>query len=121
MKQTDLIKEDGKWFIILPEYIEQGGVKQDLELDDDIKILLEKIAKGSSEVSFLASETPFEGADCLVLDEPATASVGGAYYIIKILEGKPLNQRIWLKDLLLLVFEEIPEFIYFKTVLKPGK
>lgn len=116
MKQTDFIKEDGIWFIVIPEFLDQGGTKKDLKLDDDIRILLELVAEGSDEVSFLSDETAFEGADYLVLDEPATPSVGGAYYILKTLQGKPLNQRIWLKDLLLLVFEEMPEHIYFKKI-----
>lgn len=116
MQTTDLIKENGVWMIQLPEYTENEGSKKDLQLEDDVREILETLAEGKSEISVKACVNPFEGCDYLLLDELATPSVGGAYYTIKTLQGKPMNKRIWLKDLLLFQFEDIPETIYFKKI-----
>ena len=116
MKLTTFIKRNEKWFIELPEFIEQGGIESDLEIEPGNHALFEMLSPGKSRICLFASETPFENADKLVLFEPATPSVGGAYYFIQNFMGERMNKRIWIKDLLLLIFEDQPETIYFKLV-----
>ena len=114
MKLTTFIKKNEKWFIELPEFVEQGGIESDLEIETGNNVLFEMLSHGKTRICFFASETPFENADKLVLLEPATSSVGGAYYTIQNFQGQLMNKRIWIKDLLLLIFEDHPETIYFK-------
>ena len=63
------IKEDGHWFIHLPEYIEQGWSNSDLEMAEGAHKLLNSIAWGRNKVTISMSTEPFEGADVLELVE----------------------------------------------------
>ena len=115
MTETNFILKEGQWLIDLPEYTETEGPEQDLVLDSGEAALLNQLANGRTFLTILASREAFEGADRLEYMEDATPSVGGAYYKLCSRNGREVNQRVWLKDVLLLLLEEFPQTVYFKA------
>jgi hypothetical protein len=111
-------KEEGRWYIYLPEYLEQGWSKQDLEMVDGAHKLLQTIGYGRNKVMLRLSTERFEGADMLEVIELCEAPKGGAMYLLDTCQGKELNALIWICDIALFVFGDMPEHIYFQRVRK---
>lgn len=109
-------KEEGRWYIHLPLYLEQGWSKQDLEMVEGADKLLNTIASGRNRVSLRLSTEPFEGADVLELMEHCPAPKGGAVYLLETCHGKDVGSYIWICDIALFVFGDMPEHIYFQRV-----
>lgn len=71
----------GRWYLDLPDYLEQGGAPEDLERDGSLKDLLERVAQGKSSVHLVLDTHPFEGAEeAMLIGESGDHS--GAYYLI---------------------------------------
>ena len=108
------LRRSGGWYIDLPEYLALGGNPEDLQMVAGSDDVLDLFAEHRSSVSLLISDLPFEDADHLQLSEPGGAEEGGAYYHLGSLEGRRLNQVVWLCNVLLFVFGRIPKDIYIK-------
>jgi hypothetical protein len=111
------LKEEDKWYIDLPDYLEQGGRKEDLKMVAGTDDLLTLIARGKKQVTVTMDTQPFEGADVLGLIELCDQPMGGGYYIMYKCRGREINKRMWLCDVTLFVFGDIPERIYIRKVL----
>ena len=108
------VKEGNEWYIDLPEYLEQGGAKGDLQMVEGADTMLDRMAERGSTVVLNLAEEPFEGADELVLVEKCDPSIGGGYYLMEKYNGKAVNQRMWLCQVTEFVFGKLPERIFVK-------
>lgn len=104
-------KQGKQWFISAPEHNNPGRAPQ-TPLTEGSPKWLNTLARGSQTVSVQLDTKPFEGADQLELMEHG--SRGGGYYLMKTLNGRPVNKRLWICDVALFVFGDIPEGLYFK-------
>jgi hypothetical protein len=116
MKVFRFLKEDDKWFIDLPQFIESGGNKADLQMVEGADTMLDLMAEKKNEVSLRLSQDEFKGADKLDLKERCDPSVGGGYYIMDVYEGRKLDLLMWLCGVTEWVFGELPERIFVKRV-----
>lgn len=113
------IKENGLWYIDLPEYLQQGGSKADLQMVAGADEMLDIMARGKKKVTIELDREPFEGADLLELTELCEAPMGGGYYTMHTYKGRPLNKRMWLCDVTLFVFGDMPQKIFCKKLEGP--
>ena len=116
MRQHRFIHEGTRWFIDVPEYLEQGGNKADLEMISGADTMLDIIADDKDEVTLEINTGPFEGADELILTELCDPILGGGYYHMKRFENKEVDRDVWLCDVTRFVFGDIPDKIYVKRV-----
>lgn len=117
MKKYTFYKEDdNKWYIDLPEFIEQGGSKEELEMVSGADTFLDILSVGYDKVSLYISNQPFMDAETIQLDytDPENP-LGGAYYWLVNYKNKPFSLKIWLCSVTLFVFGEYPSVIYFKS------
>ena len=109
-------KQHNRWYIDLPEYLEQGGSKNDLEMVAGADEMLDIMARGRKKLSLEMDRELFADADLLQLDELCEAPMGGGYYILHTYGGKEINKRMWLCDVVLFVFGDMPEKIFIKKL-----
>lgn len=114
MNTYRFLKEGRDWFIDLPQYIENGGSKGDLQMVEGADTMLDLISQGSNEVSLSLDRTPFAGSDVLNLVERCDPFVGGGYYNLPVFEGKEFNKTMWLCAVTEYVFGDLPEQIFIK-------
>ena len=107
-------KEGRDWYIDLPEYIENGGSKGDLQMVEGADTMLDVISEGANEVSLTLDRAPFSGSDKLTLTERCDPYIGGGYYLLQSFEGKEFNKTMWLCAVTEYVFGDLPEQIYIK-------
>ena len=108
------LKEGHQWYIELPEYLARGGSKADLQMVEGADVLLDFMANGKKSVTLQLDREPFEGADVLELVELCEAPKGGGYYIMHTFRNYRIEKKIWLCDVTLFVFGDMPERIYIK-------
>ena len=114
MEAYTFVKEEGKWYIDLPEYIAAGGDKGDLQMVEGADTMLDIIVDGGDSVSLFLDRVPFPGSDKLVLTERCDPSIGGGYYKLGVFEGKEFNWTMWLCAVTEYVFGDLPEEIFIK-------
>ena len=110
------VKEDRQWYIDLPGYLAHGGNKADLQMVEGADVLLNFMAHGKKIVTLQLDRAPFEGADVLKLVELCDAPKGGGYYIMHTFRKQAIEKRIWLCDVTLFVFGDMPECIYIRKL-----
>jgi hypothetical protein len=108
------IKEGRDWYIDLPEYLENGGSKADLQMVEGADKMLDYISEGKNTVMLSIDRITFTGSDELRLIERCDPFVGGGYYNLQTFEGKELNQTMWLCAVTEYVFGDLPEQIFIK-------
>jgi hypothetical protein len=92
--------DDDRWFIDLPEYIEQGGDHEDLEMVRGADKLLDRISNGSNTAQVEVSLTPkLKKGVCLV--RVHQDEVGATYINL----FNPL-QTVWLCHVTQFVFKK---------------
>lgn len=116
MKTYRFKKEDDKWYIDLPQFLEAGGNKADLQMVEGADTMLDLMADQKNEVRLQLSMTEFKDADKLDLKERCDPSVGGGYYIMELYEGRKIELLMWLCGVTEWVFGELPERIFVKRV-----
>lgn len=116
MQTHRFVKEENKWFIDLPAYIEAGGNKGDLQMVEGADTMLDLIAGSEPETTITMHDAPFEGADEIVLLEICDPAVGGGIYLLKTFENKLIEQPMWLCAVTGFVFGELPPRIFVKRV-----
>jgi hypothetical protein len=117
MKKTVVFnKENGLWYIDLPEYLQIFGEnsKGNLLMVAGADTFLDEVCGGKDTVSVEISDEPFDIVDKDMLEayNHPPVEFGGNYII------EELNHRMWLCPTTLFVFEttQYPKTIYF-TVL----
>ena len=98
-------KEDGKWFIVLPEW---GGDKADLQMVCGADTLLDIFSSGYDTVKLFIDTVSFDDSKCLSLIE--TDSDSGTYSY----KDGDIDMTVWLCPVTKFVFGEIPKTIYFR-------
>jgi hypothetical protein len=121
MRAYKFIKEGRDWYIDLPEFIENGGSKGDLQMVEGADTMLDIISEGAKEVSLILERDPFPGSDKLILTERCDPYIGGGYYNLQIFEGKEVNKEMWLCAVTEYVFGELPDEIFIKRARVPHK
>ena len=102
------------WYVDLPEYIEQGGTVDDIEMVDGADDMLDLIADGTDSVELTISREPFNGAEKLTLTEKCPPNVGGGFYLLEEYAGQKINQKMWLCKVTEFVFGDIPQEIFIR-------
>jgi hypothetical protein len=106
------VKEDTTWYIDLPGYLDGGGDKEDLRLRAGTNRLLTILAGKRRRVTVTIDTEPFEGAEVMELVAHCEAPRGGAIYLMET--GREASVLIWICDIALFVFGDMPTSIYFK-------
>jgi hypothetical protein len=114
-------KQNGIWYIDLPEFLEQGlGTLADLMMVDGADTFLDHLAVNQSEVVVCFSEKPFDEAKFTLLTEAQgknnslfsflrfVPSQYGCYYRVSELN----NHRLWLCPVTKFVFGRYPDRIW---------
>ena len=115
------IREEGRWFIHLPEYTELGYNSADLEMVDGAHKLLNSISCGRNRLIVRISTEAFDGADVLELVELCEGAGGGAFYRMSTCNGIEVNTTMWICDIPLFIFGDMPPRIYVQRVRKAGE
>lgn len=110
-------KKDGYWWLQLPHT--NGHPYTEVALTSGIDELLQLLAGRRTQLWLQLATTAFLGASVLVLDAFCPAPDGGAFYRIYPHRGRPMQQRLWVCEVSLLIFGDFPERIYYK-LLKRG-
>jgi hypothetical protein len=107
MKNLKFEKEnDGKWYIVLPEW---EGAHNELEMVAGADVLLDSISKDGKYCEINVSEEPINNSIKLTLDRPASG--GGVYNV----DNHPSVMQIWLCHVTKFVYEgKLPETLYFQ-------
>ena len=119
-------EETGRWYIDLPDYLLDGGVKADLEMVMGADKMLDIYAQDSDNVTFSISDEPFSDnkwGDTLTLVclgmspddcEGLPEEDFGAVYQVSSILGIEYNFQIWLCPITKYVFDTYPKNIYIK-------
>jgi hypothetical protein len=103
-------KEDNCWFA------STSSAGRLHKLPEGARAVLNTIAEGSKAIRLKMDTEYFEGADCLTLEELCPFPQGGAYYLMHTSNGKSVAKRMWVCDLALFVFGDMPEHIYLRQL-----
>lgn len=114
LKAHTFIKENGKWHIDFIELLQSGVNKVDHILAEGSDTVLDVIARGKKRLRVVMDTRPFEGASVLELTRLCEAPLGGGYYRLYSSSGRLIKQDLWLCDMCLLVFGDIPERIFVR-------
>lgn len=118
MKLKFYKEENGNWYVDLPEYINEGGEKADLQMVSGADTWLNMIGDNSTEVTLdvdkqVEDSTQYEKLTLDNTDEGFPEL--GAYYRAKTFKGVDYsNFMMWLCPVVLYVFNEYPKEIYYK-------
>lgn len=106
---------DNRWYADLPDYIEDGGTKEDLEMVCGADTWLDIISQ-SREIDIELSDKPIDNSEVLTIDKYDDGfPEHGAYYRIGNFNGKSYsNMILWLCPVTLFVFGYYPPKIYYK-------
>ncbi len=110
-------KEDsGRWYADLPDYIAEGGTKEDCEMVAGADLWLDVLSQGENEITLRLETEPFESAEKLTLDKTDEGFPEfGAYYRIGTFQGIDYSNLIlWLCPVTLFVFGHYPKEIFYK-------
>lgn len=108
-------KIGNRWFLDLPEHIEQGGDAEDLERFGHFHDFLDLAAAGATTVFFHMDVHPFDGADFLEFTGDTGEKTGG-YYRLKSFEGQPVDLELWFNSIIYKNQPQLPQRIYIKRI-----
>ena len=100
--------EDGRWFVVLPDYV---GDQVDLEMVDGADAFLDFLTEDGLYVTVEVSLEDL-GDDAITLILAAHDAIGGTYQVEKLQEFK---NDVWLCNVVHFLFGEHPEMIYFRV------
>ena len=129
MRNLGFIKENGLWYVDLPEFLERGlGTRNNLLMVDGSDTFLDLLSNQGNRVTLTISEQDFEGCqgkldkidwgkNQSLLDSIGHAPVDyGAYYMVNELKGKPIQHRLWLCPVTEFVFGGYPNQIFISII-----
>lgn len=100
--------ENGKWFVVLPNY---DGDQEDLEMVDGADTFLDYLTEDGLYVNVDVSLKDTLD-DSIILNLVSHDEIGGTYQV----ENLPgFNHDIWLCNVVHFIFGEHPEMFYIKT------
>lgn len=100
--------EDGRWFVILPEW---DGLQEDLEMVDGADTFLDFLTTDDLYVTLdisLDEQVGYSSLEMVGHDQ-----LGGTY---RVNGADGFDQEVWLCNVVHFIFGEHPETIYFKEV-----
>jgi hypothetical protein len=100
--------EDGRWFVILPEW---DGLQEDLEMVDGADTFLDFLTTDGLYVTLDVSLDEFPGYSFLEL--VGHDALGGTYQVRNVVG---FDHEVWLCNVVHFLFGEHPENIYFKVL-----
>lgn len=106
-KHTFYREEDGRWYINLPEYIDGGGNKEDLEMVAGADVMLDILSKNKDRVDLHISTSENSYPYTLIKQDD-----NGNYLFYDSI--KEQNTPVWLCNVTTWVFGYYPEMIYLK-------
>lgn len=106
----NFVKKDNCWFVV------SGSANKLSELPEGARAVLNSVAGGRNAIRLKMDTEYFEGADSLTLLELCDGPRGGAYYMMQTCNGKNLFRKMWVCDLTLFVFGDMPESIYLRKL-----
>ena len=122
-------KENGMWYIDLPQFLEQGlGTKANLLMVAGSDTLLDKLSNNGTSIRLKIETERFDGYDVKMhyveqglpqetLDEVGHAPVEyGAYYVAAELFGNQCKHQLWLCPVTEYVLGSYPSRIYAKVI-----
>ena len=101
--------DKGSWYIDLPEWTD--GIEA-LQMVEGADTMLDTVSNNADECYLELSDTPFEGADILLLQESLQDSITGGIYMMPYYKGTEINHPMWLCGVTEFVFNGLPEKIY---------
>jgi hypothetical protein len=115
MNTHTFIKEKKGWYLNLESDLEEFN-HTDMALMEGSNYLLDLISNGQPKVTVSLDTEPFEKAVELKLIEICDTPSGGGYYEVRNDQGKLLRDKVWVCDVPLFVFGDIPDSIYIRKV-----
>lgn len=109
MKKIRFYRDENRWFADLPEWIENGGDRDDLEMILGADEWLDIIYNNEESVILNLSITPLRNK--IVLNQ---ADDAGGVYIAHEYNEEIVNHVLWLCAVTKFVFGEFPETIYYE-------
>ncbi len=109
-------KNDSGWYVDLPQYLQQGGDIDDLQMVEGADRMLDIIAGNAQELELLVTIHHFQQADRLGLIEKCHPLKGGGYYFLQEYCGQPVNITMWLCSVVEFVFGEVPAEIFIRKL-----
>jgi hypothetical protein len=108
-------KQGARWLIEFPL---QNGNKREMisEMISGNDDIIRFMAGNKAVLQIMIDRMPFEGSDELELLELCTNSKGGGYYLMHTFNGRILNRKVWLADVILLILGEMPERLYVRKL-----
>jgi hypothetical protein len=100
--------ENGRWFVVLPDY---DGDQEDLEMVDGADTFLDYLTEDGLYVTVDVSLEDTED-DAIILKLAAHDAIGGTYEVENLPEFK---YDVWLCNVVHFLFGEHPDMIYFKV------
>ena len=100
-------EESNKWYIDIPEWIEQGLDKVDLEMVLGADELLDILSKNGNEINITFSSKPYKGFK-MSLSKLEEDEYGATYNIDSFYD--PIT--VWLCNVTKFVLSEFPDVIY---------
>ena len=101
--------EDGRWFVVLPDY---DGDQEDLEMVDGADTFLDFLTEDGLYVT-VDVNLEDAGDDSIVLKLVAHDEIGGTYQVENC-DGFS-NKDVWLCNVVHYLFGEHPNMLYFKV------
>ena len=101
--------EDGRWFVVLPNY---DGDQEDLEMVDGADTFLDFLTEDGLYVT-VDVNLEDSGDDSIILRLVAHDEIGGTYQVENLSE---YEHDVWLCNVVHFLFGEHPEIIYFKAL-----
>jgi hypothetical protein len=114
MNTYSFTKEDGNWYINLKNDLKVFN-KSELVLLEGSLPLLDFLSNERKKVTLAIDVTPFDKAYRLELTQLSDGPSGGGYYELRDDRGRVLQEELWLSDIPLFVFGDIPEHIFLRS------
>lgn len=115
MRTVIYYKLGDRWYVDLPDYVEEDRNLDDLERVGAFHDFLDFAAEGQQEVVFHMDLSPFEGADVFEYMGAAGENMG-AYYQVRTFDGRPVDFELWSNEVLNWTYGRPPEKIFFKRI-----
>lgn len=104
-------KEDTRWFADLPEYIEAGGERDDLEMVMGADDWLDELSDYGEFIALRLSTEKLRNKITI-----SDWDDSGATYIAHEYNEETVNHVLWLCAVTKFVFGEFPETIYYEKI-----
>ncbi|WP_373284089.1 DUF6717 family protein [Pedobacter quisquiliarum] len=101
-----------EWFIVIPEWT---SYKAELEMVQGAATMLDLVGENSKECYLKLSDQTLNGVEVLKLEQARIQNQGGGGdYILDNFQSETINHKSWLCEVTRLVFNGLPQEIYFK-------